>query len=212
MGTVETEEHRGVWEERYSSGRTWSGNPNAILVREAEGLTPGRALDIGCGEGGDAIWLAKQGWEVVGIDIAQNALDLAAEHAVEKGVADQITWERHDLTESTPQGPFDLVSACYFHSWLDFDRVGALRAAAALVAPGGSLLVAGHAGPPSFVDDPDHPARKLPSTDQVLADLALGDDWEVVTNEPAIDVTMKHPKTGEPATRPDNALVVRRAA
>ncbi len=203
-------ENARAWAERYATGKKiWSGNPNALLVREAEGLPPGRALDIGCGEGGDAIWLARQGWQVVGIDIAQGALDLAAEHAAEQGVADAISWERHDLTRTTPTGPFDLVSACYFHSWIEMDRAGALRAAAALVAPGGNLLVVGHAGAPSWVTDPKHLAAKFPTPDEVLADLALDDEWEVVTSEARAEVPMKNPD-GEPAIRPDSVLRVRR--
>ena len=75
------------WNARYAEKeRIWSGNPNALLVREASGLEPGRALDLGCGEGADVIWFAHHGWRVVGADISDIALARAAEHAVSEGV------------------------------------------------------------------------------------------------------------------------------
>jgi ubiquinone/menaquinone biosynthesis C-methylase UbiE len=81
------------WEERYSGAETiWSGNPNAQLVAEVSGLTPGTALDVGCGEGGDAIWLARRGWRVTGADFSANGLARAARHAAAAGVADRIDW------------------------------------------------------------------------------------------------------------------------
>ena len=74
------------WEEFYASGRSrWSGEANASLVEEVDGLAPGTALDLGCGQGGDAIWLAAQGWTVTATDISQTALDVAAGHAAEAG-------------------------------------------------------------------------------------------------------------------------------
>ncbi|WP_338037967.1 class I SAM-dependent methyltransferase [Nocardiopsis halophila] len=64
------------WDDRYSSEeRLFSGNPNGVLVAEVEGLAPGRALDLGCGEGADAVWLAERGWHVAAVDISQVALD-----------------------------------------------------------------------------------------------------------------------------------------
>ena len=134
------------WDERYAgSGRVWSGRPNAVLVAEASRLAPGRALDVGCGEGGDAIWLAEQGWEVTAIDFSEAGLARAAEHAAERGVADRIEWRHADLrTWTAPAGEqWDLVTSCFLHLLGD----GMLRATgemAAAVAPGGTLLVAGH--------------------------------------------------------------------
>ena len=74
----------------------WSGNPNAQLVAEASRLTPGTALDVGCGEGGDVIWLARQGWRVTGADFSAKGLARAARHAEEAGVADRIDWWQVD--------------------------------------------------------------------------------------------------------------------
>ena len=134
---------RDYWEERYGApGFTWTGNPNAVLVEETVSLTPGRALDIGSGEGGDAIWLASNGWHVTGVDISQNALDKAAERAGEAGV--DVTWELHDLLDWAPTPKsFELVTAHFMHL-AEPERGVLFRSLAAAVAPGGSLLIVGH--------------------------------------------------------------------
>ncbi|MFH8445208.1 class I SAM-dependent methyltransferase [Streptomyces sp. NPDC018026] len=172
------------WEARYrDSGRVWSGRPNELLVREAAGLTPGTALDLGCGEGGDAVWLAARGWRVTGVDIAVTALERAAVHAAEAGVGDRVAWQRHELGESFPEGTFDLVSAHYLQSPVALDQRGVLRRAAAAVAPGGTLLLVLHAGWPSWQTEPPFDAE-FPTLDGVLADLALPDGgWTVETRE-----------------------------
>ena len=133
------------WDERYAGpDRVWSGRPNAVLVAEAAGLRPGRALDLGCGEGGDAIWLAEQGWEVTAVDFSETGLARAAEHATERGVAERITWQHADLRTWTPQrAAYDLVTSHFLHL-LDGGMVEATRRMAAAVAPGGTLLVVGH--------------------------------------------------------------------
>ncbi|MGP2441237.1 class I SAM-dependent methyltransferase [Streptomyces sp. JW3] len=172
------------WESRYRAlGRVWSGRPNELLVREAAGLTPGTALDLGCGEGGDAVWLAARGWRVTGVDIAATALERAAAHAAEAGVGDRIGWQRHELGESFPAGTFDLVSAHYLQSPVALDQRGVLRRAAAAVAPGGTLLLVLHAGWPSWQTEPPFDAE-FPTLDGLLADLELPDDeWTVETRE-----------------------------
>src|SRR5207248_9407455 len=110
-------EHRDedFWNERYSSSsRVWSGNPNPQLVAEVAGLRPGRALDVGCGEGADAIWLAGQGWDVVAIDISSVALERGAGHAhdADPVAAARIEWRQADLLGDPPEpDAFDLVSA-----------------------------------------------------------------------------------------------------
>ena len=133
------------WDERYGGeGRTWSGRPNAVLVTEATPLTPRRALDLGCGEGGDAIWLAEQGWQVTAIDFSEAGLRKAAEHAAERGVADRVEWRQADLRTWTADGEqWDLVTSHFLHL-LDHGMVDATREMAAAVAPGGTLLVVGH--------------------------------------------------------------------
>lgn len=133
------------WDERYGGeGRVWSGRPNAVLVTETSGLQPGRALDLGCGEGGDAIWLAERGWAVTAIDFSEAGLERAAEHAAERRVADRIEWRHADLRTWTPGGEqWDLVTSHFLHLLGD-GMVEAARQMATAVAPGGTLLVVGH--------------------------------------------------------------------
>ncbi|MCX5125692.1 methyltransferase domain-containing protein [Streptomyces sp. NBC_00193] len=196
------------WDSRYrESERIWSGDANAVLAREAAPLAPGRALDLGCGEGGDAVWLARQGWHVTGTDISGVALERAAVHAAEAGVADRTAWERHDLAESFPAGEYDLVSACFLHTFGEFPRERILRRAAAAVAPGGILLVVGHAGWASWQED--RPEVDFPTPDEVLAQLELeAGAWEVLLAEEHVRV--QNQPDGRPGTRTDNALKVRR--
>jgi SAM-dependent methyltransferase len=206
---VKGESDAAFWDARYQeSHRIWSGKPNAALVRETAGLAPGRALDLGCGEGADAIWLARQGWEVTATDISQVALDRAAGQATAAGVADRIDWQRHDLGASFPAGSFDLVSAQFLHSRGDsMPRERILRAAAAAVAPGGVLLIVGHSGTPHWEHD-HHPEVRLPDPDEVLAALALpADQWETLVCED-YEATRPAPD-GTTITRTDNTLKLR---
>lgn len=131
------------WDERYSgSDRIWSGDPNGALVHEVSHLALGRALDVGCGEGADAVWLAGRGWTVTALDVSRVALDRARAHAAEAGL--DITWLLGGLLEvDVTPGGFDLVSAQYpvLRRTPGDDAERALLAA---VAPGGTLLVVHH--------------------------------------------------------------------
>lgn len=143
------------WNDRYGRhGNIWSGKPNPQLVAEASGLLPGRALDVGCGEGADAVWLAGRGWRVTGVDISRVALERAAGHAAGLKLPGSIAWEHHDLLSWTPpEASFELVSAQFMHLPRE-DREPLFARLAAAVAPGGTLLVVGHA--PSDVDSGAH--------------------------------------------------------
>ena len=134
-----------AWEERYRSRpAVWSGRPNPQLVAEASGLPAGRALDVGCGEGADAVWLAEHGWQVTAVDIAAVALERAAGHATAAGVADRITFRQADLRkEDAGDRSYDLVSAQFLHVGPQARQELYARLAGA-VAPGGRLLIAGH--------------------------------------------------------------------
>ena len=133
-----------MWDGMYRERpKIWSGNPNPQLVAEITGMEPGTALDLGCGEGADAIWLAKHGWKVTAMDVSAVALERAAGHAREAGLQESVNWQQQDLAEWTPEPVFDLVSAQFLHSPLLPWRDSASKAAAA-VAPGGTLLVVGH--------------------------------------------------------------------
>jgi SAM-dependent methyltransferase len=171
------------WENRYSGPvPSWSGRPNAALEREAANLPPGTALDLGCGEGGDALWLARNGWRVTAVDISPSALALGAATAVSGGVADSIRWLQADLAVWQPEETFDLVTAHFLHSPVELPREVILRRAAAAVAVGGLLLIVGHAGVPPWSKHAHDPAA-LPASEEVLAMLTLPvADWTVVTS------------------------------
>ena len=131
------------WESHYRQReQIWSGNPNPQLVSEAIGLTPGKALDVGCGEGADAHWLAERGWQVTAVDISTVAIQRGAARAAERGaaVAQRIEWLVADITHWTPaEARYDLVSAQYFQL-PKAPREVIFRRLAAAVAPGGTLL------------------------------------------------------------------------
>ncbi|MFB7084346.1 class I SAM-dependent methyltransferase [Streptomyces sp. NPDC056296] len=197
------------WEARYrDTDRVWSGRPNALLVREASDLAPGTALDLGCGEGADAVWLASRGWRVTGVDISGTALDRAAGHAADAGVGDRVAWERHELGRSFPGGSFDLVSAHFLQSPVALDQQAVLRDAARAVADGGTLLIVMHAGWPSWQAEPPFDAV-FPTLDGVLDELALPDgEWTVDTKE-----TVRRPSAspeGVDGFREDNVWRLRR--
>lgn len=202
------------WDSRYSEhDHLWSGEPNAVLVAEAADLDPGTALDLGCGEGADAIWLARRGWRVTATDISRVALDRAARHAEHAGVADRVDLQQRDLAlaASFPGGAYDLVSAHFLHSPHEgMPRERILRAAAAAVAPGGTLLIVGHASAPPW--DPDaHQGVHLPTATEVLESLALPDgDWDVL--RAGEHERAQTAPDGRVMTRTDNALHLRRRA
>lgn len=149
------------WDRRYSeSTQIWSGNPNAALVAMIRDRATGTALDVGCGEGADAIWLAEKGWAVTGIDISQLALDRAQEAAQRRQVGKSIAWQRLDLTSDSPQGEFNLVSAIFLQSPIGFPREAILRRLCANVAPGGLLLIVGHAKWPPWSRHAEHDAQR----------------------------------------------------
>jgi 2-polyprenyl-3-methyl-5-hydroxy-6-metoxy-1,4-benzoquinol methylase len=134
------------WDERYGGdGQIWSGNPNAQLVAEVSALSPGTALDVGCGEGADVIWLARQGWRVTGADFSANGLVRAARHAEQAGVGDSTDWWQVDARTFTAEGrSYDLVTTHFLHP-PDGAMVEVTRRLSTAVAPGGHLLVVGHA-------------------------------------------------------------------
>jgi SAM-dependent methyltransferase len=133
-----------LWDDMYRSRpRVWSGRPNPQLVAEAAGLTPGTALDLGCGEGADALWLAERGWTVTAVDVSAVALERAAGHAAESEAGHRVTWLQRDLETWQPDTTFDLVSAQFLHS-TEMPWQRSHRTAADAVRPGGTLLVVGH--------------------------------------------------------------------
>ena len=132
-----------MWDERYGAvEQFWSGRPNDVLVAEVSGVAPGRALDVGCGEGADAIWLAEQGWQVTGVDVSQVALDRAGAAGRHAGV--DVQWVCADVTVAPPTvSGYDLVSVHYPALRHSPDHA-AIDALVDAVAPRGTLLVVGH--------------------------------------------------------------------
>ncbi|MCK0173437.1 bifunctional 2-polyprenyl-6-hydroxyphenol methylase/3-demethylubiquinol 3-O-methyltransferase UbiG [Mycolicibacterium sp. F2034L] len=196
------------WEQHYGAKhRVWSGRVNPRLAEIAETLSPGTALDVGCGEGADAIWLARHGWRVVGVDVSETALNRAAEDAARAGVAERISFERHDLSVSLPDGQFDLASVQFLHCPYDWDRDAVLRRVAERVAPGGVFVLVDHGSAPSGMHEGHH--HHFPSVHEVLEGLALDPErWERLRVE-AVEREMTGPD-GQVATISDNVIVLRR--
>jgi SAM-dependent methyltransferase len=190
------------WDAMYAEhGTIWSGDPNAQLVAEASSLPAGAALDVGCGEGADAVWLAQHGWDVTAIDISGIALERARARAQSAGVT--VSFGRADLVVSPPTpGSYDLVSAQFFHL-PDPPRTQAYRGLGAAVRPGGHLLVVGHY--PSEHIGKDHPER-LFTTDEIVGLFATG--WHVVTSEVRKRTALHH---GEVTDLLDGVVLLRRA-
>ena len=143
---------REYWDEHWrgsAGGAMVAGPPNPHLVREVADLDPGAALDVGCGAGAEVIWLAGQGWQVTGIDIATEALASAVSR-VPPHVADRIDWVRGDASTWVPERQFDLVTTHYAHPAMPqlefYDRL------ADWVSPGGTLLIVGHLHHPDTAD------------------------------------------------------------
>jgi 2-polyprenyl-3-methyl-5-hydroxy-6-metoxy-1,4-benzoquinol methylase len=135
---------RAAWDERYAAtDLVWSAEPNRFVEQIVGSWSPGRALDIACGEGRNAIWLARQGWEVTAVDFSQVALRKAEALAEDNDA--HVTWVHGDvLTYEPPSGSFDLVLLAYLQ--LDSEQMTAVleRAAQALV-PGGAVVFVAHA-------------------------------------------------------------------
>lgn len=181
------------WNERYAGSTVWSGEPNDALVDIVRGLVepvPGRtgdgahtALDIGCGEGADARWLASHGWAVTGVDWSDVALDRARSAIREAGL--EATFVQGDATDPaflaglSPSGTFDLITLAFIHPEPE-ERDSAYAHLPALVGPGGHLLVIAH--------DPEHgvlglggpPPARLLSPEDILSALHLSADFEAV--------------------------------
>lgn len=187
------------WDERYGgSTRVWSGNPNQRLVEQVADLPVGTAIDAGCGEGADVVWLARRGWRVTGVDVSGVGLERAAAHAVEAGVGDLIDWIRADLLAGDPiPGAVDLVTAAFLHTPPDVLGIVYGRLAAA-VAPGGTLFVVAH--------HPDDIATGLRNA-QLSAHLITPEQITAVLGDGKWDVQVAEGQTREQAG-PEGDLVL----
>ncbi|WP_123028096.1 SAM-dependent methyltransferase [Mycolicibacterium stellerae] len=202
----ETQAH---WEEHYGErDRVWSGRVNVQFADVTADLPPGHALDLGCGEGADSVWLAERGWTVVAVDISETALGRAREAASSRGVGDRIEFVQLDLSDGFPDGTFDLVSAQFLHSTVRLDRTTILAKAARAIRPGGVLVIVDHGSAPPWVSKLDH-HHEFPSAEEVVAGLNLADDeFERVRIE-AVERLAVGPE-GQQRPWMDNVIVLRR--
>lgn len=155
----------------------WSGNVNQVVVDELTDLQPARALDIGCGEGADAVWLASRGWKVTAVEPSATALNRARGAAELAGV--HVEWLHAELAHADVATPFELVTLCYPEL---FANTGAERLVASLVGIGGTLLVATHAD----VDRERAMGHGFKPDDYIAIDSirsVLDDAWEIVVDE-----------------------------
>jgi SAM-dependent methyltransferase len=171
----------GDWDDRYRvNTQIWSGQPNGALVTEIADEVPGRALDVGCGEGADAVWLAQRGWQVTALDVSKVALDRARAAGTAAGV--EVHWVHAGLLEAAlPAASFDLVTAQY-PALLLTPGNEAVQALFAAVAPGGTLLFVHHADMDhGHEGDHDFDPADYINVEDIRA--AVTDAWEVRVDE-----------------------------
>lgn len=197
---VNSEIDEKIWDERYRSAPLiWSGEPNEQLVAEVSDLKPSTALDVGCGEGADAIWLATRGWRVTAVDISSVALERAKAVEVAPDVMQRIEWVHADLVASAPSAgsapsplaatspscplaasSYDLVSAFFMQQVKD-RREMLFRAIAAAVKPGGTLLIVGH-HPDDLKTGVRRPPAEMLYTPDEIAALLDPNKWNIEVN------------------------------
>lgn len=215
MDPAQADEVFAHWEDKYGAADgVWSGHVNAALAQIAGDLAPGTALDLGAGEGGDALWLAERDWTVTGIDISPTALARAESAAERAGLSERVTWVAADLHTWSSDQSFDLVTASFLQSPVALDRARILRTAAERVAVGGHLLVVAHAEAPPWahVHDHEHVQQMdfpTPESDLAMLDLPA-EHWRTVVAE-VRDRTAFAP-TGEQVTLSDGVLLLQRVA
>jgi len=163
---------RDFWNDRYREkpGET-SGKPGLVLSQFAGPLEPGKALELGCGRGDDALWLARQGWQVTAVDVSAVALGYASDSAIRAGLAGRVQFEEHDLAETFPTGMYDLVVASFLQSPRDWPRAHVLARAAGAVSVGGHLLITEHASRQSGSEAAED--MVFPSAEETLSSLDL---------------------------------------
>lgn len=199
------------WEDFYASGPTpTQPRPNEHLTRVVSDLAAGDALDLGCGNGGDAVWLTRQGWRVTAVDTSPTAVERLNRLARALNLNEWILAARCDLEESFPRGMFDLISAQYLHTPYRLDRLRVLRSAAGALLPGGRLLVVDHGSnaPWSWKQGPDAPN---PHPQKIYEELGLDPTHWTPERAEAVRRVATGPE-GQTAEVTDHVLLIRRAA
>jgi SAM-dependent methyltransferase len=199
------------WNDHYAGRPAPSDpRPNVRLTEFVEELPMGDALDLGCGGGGDALWLARQGWHVTATDISTVAVSRLNDLARSLDLGDRVRAVRHDLCETFPEGKFDLVSAHYLQTQYEFDRPAALRRAAHALKPGGLLLVVDHGSfaPWSWSQDPSF---HFPTPKEVAAGIALNPAGWSIERAEAMTRVATGPDGKQQAEVVDHVLMIRRA-
>lgn len=175
---------KDFWETRYAdSERVWSGRVNPTMSSLVADLTPGRALDLGCGEGGDVLWLARQGWQALGVDISETAVARARAHAAQEDLGTgSANFLVADLPGDMPDGPYDLITASFLQSPVELDRHRILRAAADRVEVGGHLILISHAAAPPWAEH-SHEPQAMPTLEGDMQALHPQQLWTVEIGE-----------------------------
>ncbi|NYI41434.1 class I SAM-dependent methyltransferase [Demequina lutea] len=182
-------EPRVTWEARYGASPVWSGRVNDTVRAWGDAHPPhpgGKALDLACGEGGDALWLAQAGWQVTGVDFASAAIARAKQAAAERGLT--VTWFTADLATWAPDGAYGLVSLSFFHESRE-TRHAVWRVAASAVAQGGSLLITAHA-PDADPTAPGPPAHRRFGLDELVD--CIGEGWTLNYREASREAVGHH--------------------
>lgn len=172
-------ESRRKWEERYGEAEVWSGRVNAHVeqwVHDHPTACDVTAIDLACGEGGDALWLANEGWSVTGVDFAAAAIARAQAEASHRGV--HVTWVVADLTDWSAPQRADLVTLSFLHEPRPI-REAVWATARDAVADGGTLLITGHA--PDVESAPGPPPETRFTANDVVK--FLGDPWRIEVRE-----------------------------
>lgn len=190
-----------VWNGGHGIANMAAAPPHPRILSETAGLTPGSALDVGCGAGAEALALAQAGWQVTGVDVSAQALAHAAERAQAAGVQERATWTEADATEWEPPQQYDLVLTCYAHAPIPQEEL--YERLSQWVAPGGRLLLIGH-----LHHHGDRP-EEASTTAAQAAERFDPETWEVITSEE--EVRMLHRADGAEATLRDVILHLRRA-
>ena len=175
-----------AWDERYRSAElVWGARPNRWVEQELADLSPGTAIDLACGEGRNALWLAERGWQVIAVDFSAAALETGRRLESALATHHPIEWVCADATTYRPAEPVDLVVVCYLQLPAE-PRRAAMRSAASALAPGGTLFVVGHDSTniAEGTGGPQDPAVLFTAAD--LADDLEGTDLAIDRAEPVL--------------------------